>query len=152
MTKLVLTPLINRVLDGCVEEDRGYSTPCLIWTGATIHPLNKYGWVSRGRREDGNVATHVAVWEHSNGPKPEGMEVDHLCRVTLCCRLDHLEVVTKAENLRRTRGELCKAGLHAMTGENLLHPESGTGWRRCRACKNEAERRRNRMKMKKVDQ
>jgi hypothetical protein len=30
------------------------------------------------------------------------MEVDHLCSVTLCVEAEHLEAVTKLENIRRT--------------------------------------------------
>lgn len=32
---------------------------------------------------------------------PEGMEVDHLCKNHACVRVDHLEVVTHLENVRR---------------------------------------------------
>jgi HNH endonuclease len=32
---------------------------------------------------------------------PKGLTVDHLCRITLCQRPDHLELVTWAENTRR---------------------------------------------------
>lgn len=32
---------------------------------------------------------------------PEGLELDHLCRVRCCCNPSHLEPVTRAENIRR---------------------------------------------------
>jgi hypothetical protein len=35
------------------------------------------------------------------GPVPEGLELDHLCRVTTCVRPSHLEPVTTGENVRR---------------------------------------------------
>jgi len=44
---------------------------------------------------------HRVVWRRVYGPIPAGLTVDHVCRVTLCQRPDHLELVTKAENTRR---------------------------------------------------
>ena len=38
------------------------------------------------------------------GPVPEGMQLDHLCRVPGCVNPDHLEPVSAAENVRRGRG------------------------------------------------
>ena len=46
------------------------------------------------------------------GPIPLGangkpLEVDHVCKVTLCQRPDHLQLLTKGDNVRRrgpTRG------------------------------------------------
>lgn len=32
------------------------------------------------------------------------MQIDHLCRVRECVNLDHLEIVSQAENVRRGRG------------------------------------------------
>lgn len=40
-------------------------------------------------------------WIEKNGPVPEGMELDHLCRNRWCINPDHLEPVTHAENVRR---------------------------------------------------
>lgn len=44
---------------------------------------------------------HRAAWLLFKGPIPEGLEVDHLCRMRICCNPDHLEPVTHAENMRR---------------------------------------------------
>lgn len=35
------------------------------------------------------------------GPIPVGLDVDHLCKVTLCQRPDHLQLLTKPDNTRR---------------------------------------------------
>lgn len=82
-----------------VEEDRGYVTPCWIWQRGTS---GEYGMAydSIQKRERG---AHVLEWEKVNGPVPDGMELDHLCRVRPCVNPDHLEPVTRATNVRRGR-------------------------------------------------
>lgn len=44
-----------------------------------------------------NVLAHRYVL----GEIPEGMEVDHLCRVRNCVNPEHLEIVTHEENMHR---------------------------------------------------
>ena len=41
-----------------------------------------------------------------HGPVPEGLELDHLCRIRHCVNPDHVEPVTCAVNVRR--GDLTK--------------------------------------------
>lgn len=43
---------------------------------------------------------HRALYEAHHGPQP-GLDIDHLCRNRRCVRLDHLEAVTRQENIRR---------------------------------------------------
>ena len=47
--------------------------------------------------------THILAYEMVRGPVPEGLELDHLCNNPPCCHPWHLEPVTHAENLRRSR-------------------------------------------------
>lgn len=80
------------------EEDRGFSTPCWIWTGRS---LNQYGHgkvTMRGRV----LGAHRAMYEQIIGPIPQGLEIDHLCKQPSCIRPEHLEPVTHAENIRRS--------------------------------------------------
>lgn len=72
------------------------TTDCWLWTGTMSR--TGYGRVSIGGRE---IGAHRAVYEALVGPVPDGMQLDHLCRVTQCVNPDHLEPVTIGENIRR---------------------------------------------------
>lgn len=50
------------------------------------------------------MAAHRAMFELVNGPVPDGLDLDHLCRNTLCVNPDHLEPVTRRENVLRGEG------------------------------------------------
>ncbi|GAA2699931.1 HNH endonuclease signature motif containing protein [Nonomuraea recticatena] len=66
---------------------------CVIWTG----PLNDRGY-GLGPR---NRLAHRAIFELEVGPIPEGLTLDHLCRVRACVNPAHLEPVTRSVNTRR---------------------------------------------------
>lgn len=80
-----------------VEEDRGYESPCWIWQ-LVRHRKTGYGQVRDGDRK---VYAHRQMYEQARGPVPPGLELDHLCRVHACVNPDHLEPVTRQENVRR---------------------------------------------------
>ena len=110
---------------------------CLIWTGC--HGGQGYGWL----RVDGRAhPAHRLAYEHFIGPIPEGLTIDHLCRNRLCVNWQHLEAVTRGENVLRGIGFAainkakthCPAG-HEYTPENTFR-DKGTGWRKCRTCGN----------------
>lgn len=110
---------------------------CLVWTRWKV---NGYGVVTmRGK----HLRVHRIAYEYHFGPIPEGLEIDHLCRNPACARADHLEAVTKSENIRRGDGPAKLATLnrskgccpkgHAYSGENLyVRPD---GARICRTCR-----------------
>jgi HNH endonuclease len=73
------------------------SGPCWLWTGC----VNNHGYgVIRDNYQ--LTLTHRLVYEMLVGRIPEGMTLDHLCRVRRCCNPDHLDVVTLQENWRRS--------------------------------------------------
>lgn len=85
-------------LNRYVVQDRGYTTPCWVWHGA----LNRDGY-GRAPTHIRERSAHRAMYEAVVGPIPEGMELDHLCRVKSCVNPDHMEPVTPAVNVRRSR-------------------------------------------------
>jgi HNH endonuclease len=118
---------------------------CWLWTATGT---KRYGQIRLAGQGSPMVYAHRLAYEFANGPIPEGLEVDHLCRVGYCVRPDHLEAVTPKENCRRRPkraprdlGETCKAG-HPRTPENTRINKSVNG-RYCRLCANEATRRCN---------
>lgn len=52
------------------------------------------------------VGAHRYSYELINGKIEKGMEIDHLCKNHACVNPDHLEKVTKLENIKR--GNLLK--------------------------------------------
>ena len=104
---------------------------CWEWTGAT---QLGYGLVSfEGRR----WRVHRLIWTLLVGPIPNGLVLDHLCRVRHCANPDHLEVVTQLENVRRgqtgryQRSTICPRG-HDRTIDPYV---TSQGYRDCRLCR-----------------
>lgn len=92
------------------------SGSCMIWQGA----LNSrgYGSVTNGR--GGTMLAHRAAYEASRGAIPDGLTIDHLCREKRCINPAHMEVVSRAENIRRAAASRthCANG-HPLSGSNL---------------------------------
>jgi len=112
-------------------------TACHLWTGAK--QSKGYGSVANG--VGGTMLAHRAAWEDEHGPIPDGLTIDHLCRNRCCVNVEHMELVTAAENTARASRDVrfCIRG-HEYTPENTL--TNGRGWRYCRACHNAARRQR----------
>jgi len=71
-------------------------TGCWIWCGTQSR--NEYGRVYHdGKRRQ----AHRVVYELLVGAIPQGLVLDHLCRVRCCCNPAHLEAVTVRENTHR---------------------------------------------------
>ena len=107
---------------------------CWLWLGGCIP--SGYGSISVN---DETQMVHRLVYELLIGPIPEGYEIDHRCRVRVCCRPGHTEPVTPEENMRRSRRPVCRKG-HSMT-EGNTGPVKGKRWQRvCRTCAREKAR------------
>lgn len=78
-----------------------------------------------------SMRAHRFAYELLVGPIPEGLVIDHLCRVRSCVNPDHLEPVTNQENLRRAMSTHCPQG-HEFTDENTWCDKRGH--RQCRTC------------------
>lgn len=119
-------PIVRRLARRVVVDP---DTGCWLWTGA----LNGKGYGQIGV-EGRSRSTHRVAYEALVGPIPDGLQLDHLCRVRHCANPEHLEPVTGAENLARS--PLMGSKTHCLRG----HPLSGfnvirNGNRRyCREC------------------
>ena len=117
-----------------------YEARCWLWTG---HLMGiGYGQF----KLNGKVQyAHRVAYTLANGPIPDGLHIDHLCRNRGCVRPSHLEAVTQRENIlrgdspaaKRAKFTECPQG-HAYTPENTITRK--TGWRECRTCANKRRR------------
>ena len=120
------------------------SGPCWLWTGSTNHA--GYGRISRGKRGEGTIVTHVAAFELLVGPVPAGLELDHLCLVKRCCNPDHLEPVTRSENIRRRVAlGVWPARLTCLRGHQFDGINTHNGQRTCSTCSRERKRHESRV-------
>jgi len=71
--------------------------PCWLWT-ASVKPS---GYGQFAVTEHQIRGAHQFSYRIEVGPVPDGLQLDHLCRVRHCVRPTHLEPVTAAENVRR---------------------------------------------------
>lgn len=124
---------------------------CYVFTGA-LHG-GGYGALWDGKRLG---TSHIIAYERLVGPVPEGLELDHKCRVRACWNPAHLEPVTTQVNLLRGVGVSAKAAQatqcpygHPYSGDNLYrYPD---GHRGCRACNRDWQQRyRDRPKSERV--
>ena len=116
---------IKQRLEDNIEID---SNGCWLWL--KCKDRGGYGqiWFNGKRR-----LTHRISYELYVGPIPEGLQIDHLCRVRACCNPLHLEPVTSAENNRRgepANRTHCPQG-HEYSEENTYIYENT---RNCRVC------------------
>lgn len=111
-----------------------------LWQGSI--QKNGYGRFHMGKQSN-TIGAHRWAYEHWNGVIPEGMEIDHLCRVRHCVLPSHLETVTRQENVRRGRAtkEACLRG-HSYKGNDPAYVRH-QGWRVCRVCAREAANKRS---------
>lgn len=118
------------------KVDGGDVTTCWVWTAGKY--VDGYG----SFKVDGkHVRAHRWAYEELRADIPEGLDMDHLCRMRACVNPWHLEPVTHAINCARgdggkhmqTRwGAGCTKG-HPWTAENT-YIRPGDGRRRCKTC------------------
>lgn len=112
-------------------------TPCKLWMGGVNSA--GYGYFYRDGKQ---VAVHRDAWERANVASiVPPHEIDHLCRQRRCFEPTHLEVVTKAENVRRQMAAhvpitICRRAGHPLVGDNV-YVQPATGKRHCNACRRE---------------
>ncbi len=87
-------PAIDRLLKFCSPEP---NSGCWLWT-ASVYPSG-YGQIVLPQQQHKHA--HRLSYEYFVGPIPEGLDLDHLCRVRSCVNPKHLEPVSRSENIRR---------------------------------------------------
>lgn len=116
---------------------------CWLWRGVF---RGSYGAIQIGGKGSLMESAHRLAYTFLVGPIPEGLQIDHLCRVRACVNPDHLEPVTLRENVLRGQSPMaenarkthCKHGHAFIEGNIYTHPKRRT--RHCRACLNRAAR------------
>ena len=109
---------------------------CWLWTG--FIDRKGYGVIGVGGRKLSKV--HRYSYERFVGPVPNGLQLDHLCRVRHCANPQHLEPVTARENVVRgnaARPQIthCKHGHEFSERNTYINPK---GNRECRKCRTDA--------------
>ena len=121
------------------KVDFGGAGDCWLWLGALDRGGYGSFYIAKGRK----AKAHRFAYEHMEGPIPAALDLDHLCRVRHCVNPDHLDPVTRGENIRRGLVPvLVRARQAAKTHCPKGHPydEVNTyvtpnGRRNCRACR-----------------
>lgn len=116
---------------------------CWLWTAYVIGPKKGrwnegYGQVWNGVRV---VPAHRYSFISLVGEIPDGLVLDHLCRIRCCVNPAHLEPVTRAENTRRgdlsRNGDVQRNRTHCPRGHEYNKANTYTcsrGKRMCREC------------------
>jgi hypothetical protein len=136
----------KRPIENFMKHIQVSETGCWLWT-AKIAP-NGYGHFQHrlGYKESKTVNSHRFSYEYFREKIPDGLVIDHLCRVSHCVNPYHLEAVTQQTNVFRGNGLArknhekthCIRG-HELSGENLYICPLGK--RNCKKCRNETARR-----------
>ena len=118
------------------------SQVCWLWQGYKIH--GGYGRITRDNRP---ILAHRYAYELVWGLIPDGLTLDHLCRVRHCVNPFHLEPVTNRENTLRGTNFIAVNAKKTHCPQGHVYDDKNTKWsadrrRYCRACKCDARRRR----------
>ncbi len=81
---------------------------CWIWQGAKSKMQYKNSVVYYGKImfKSKTRQAHRLFYISFKGEIPKGLELDHLCRNTLCVNPEHLQAVTHSENMKRGKAHL----------------------------------------------
>lgn len=108
-----------------------FTTDC--WEWQNCKDGGGYGMFSVN---DKLIKVHRFSYEIHKGKIPNGMQIDHLCRVRHCVNPEHLEVVTQKENVLRGVGHTAinARKTHCLRGHLLPKEKDLWGSRNCLEC------------------
>lgn len=106
------------------------NTGCWLWSGNLSYG---YAIFKIGGRKGKWIRMHRLLFELKTGLRPETL--DHLCLQKSCVNPDHLQILSRGENVQRhfRRQTHCKNG-HPLIPENLV---SSALRRTCKICRNQ---------------
>lgn len=107
---------------------------CWLWTKSRSR--DGYGWASLNEK---TYQAHRFVYTIVIGPIPDGLQLDHLCRVRHCVNPSHLEPVTVIENLKRGVGPAGQDRCQRCGSEFVMIGKAAPQ-RRCQKCRDEYQR------------
>jgi len=141
----MLRSVKDKLLERCTPEP---NTGCWLWLGR----LNRegYGCVDIYSAEHSRfwpMLAHRVSYKTFSGAIPDGLGLDHLCRVRHCINPDHLEAVTIKINVLRgetvsavnAEREVCINGhpFDLANTRSWFDSKTGRTHRVCRACTRE---------------
>lgn len=148
-------PSADRMALFMAKVSREEGSDCWIWTGH-VSKVSGYGQFWDGSKV---VGAHVFSFVNHKGPLPPKHEPHHKCKVRNCVNPDHLEAVTRRQNLmlsdtlvaRKAAQTHCIHG-HEFSSDNTYQKKNGTrACRQCRADKNKAWATANRDRRRGID-
>lgn len=103
-------------------------------------------WLYLRALNNSGYGPHRTYYERFRGPIPDGLTLDHLCRIRCCVNPDHLEPMPLRENIlrgegtsaRHARRDACLRG-HPYTPGNIgwsMDSKAGRKYRYCKTCNN----------------
>lgn len=123
-----------------IQNEFGAEPDCWVWMGALNH--HGYGLFKSELCETLGIGQQVHLFtlnEYAGVDTRNDLHTDHSCRFRPCSNPDHLERMTRKENILlgvgfsavNSRKTHCDSG-HRFTPENTFI--DGDGWRHCREC------------------
>jgi len=127
---LLITPEIARVLGERILRRAHQDGDCWL-AGFGVHT---HGYASATRHKR-SYSAHRVVYVYLRGEIPEGLQLDHLCRVKHCVNPDHLEPVTAQVNVLRSDNAGAKAARRTRCPCGLPYSIArASGYRICKSC------------------
>lgn len=134
--------LRERIEDGVTVDEAG----CWLWQGVRF---SRTGY-AQFSVDNKTRSVHRVAYELYVGPIPDGLTVDHLCRVRNCVNPEHLEAVTARENILRGESPCAHNARKTHCPKGHPYDEGNTRWsvltsgqrnRVCRICSRERQRK-----------